>query len=177
MIVPMLGIVMLSMGMTLTWSNFTEVLRRPAAIGLGVAPVFGHALPGLGGRPGAGSAATSDGGAGAAGGLSGRDRIESGLLSGQGRCCLLHHPDHGLVGAKSDGSDEHRSERSTATGLPRRCIRLPRLLLPCCRSRDPWISPRRPSPEHPFPSGFSRASWPNRRCSPSACPRGTRGDR
>jgi len=92
MIVPMLGIVMLSMGMTLTWSNFTEVLRRPAAIGLGVAPVFGHALPGLGGRPGAGSAATSDGGAGAAGGLSGRDRIESGLLSGQGRCCLLHHP-------------------------------------------------------------------------------------
>jgi len=37
MIVPLLGIVMLGMGMTLTWGNFTEVLRRPAAIGLGVA--------------------------------------------------------------------------------------------------------------------------------------------
>jgi BASS family bile acid:Na+ symporter len=36
-IVPMLGIVMLGMGMTLTWSNFREVLRRPTEIGLGVA--------------------------------------------------------------------------------------------------------------------------------------------
>jgi len=37
LIVPMLGIVMLGMGMTLTWGNFTEVLRCPAAIGVGVA--------------------------------------------------------------------------------------------------------------------------------------------
>ena len=37
MIVPLLGVVMLGMGMTLTWSSFREVLRRPAAIALGVA--------------------------------------------------------------------------------------------------------------------------------------------
>lgn len=36
MIVPLLGIVMLSMGMTLTWGSFAQVLRRPATIGLGV---------------------------------------------------------------------------------------------------------------------------------------------
>jgi len=37
MIVPLLGVVMLGMGMTLTWGSFREVLRRPAAIGAGVA--------------------------------------------------------------------------------------------------------------------------------------------
>lgn len=37
LIVPLLGVVMLGMGMTLTLSNFREVLRRPAAIGVGVA--------------------------------------------------------------------------------------------------------------------------------------------
>ncbi|WP_316368741.1 bile acid:sodium symporter family protein [Candidatus Thiodiazotropha sp. CDECU1] len=35
-IVPLLGVVMFGMGMTLTWQNFTAVLKRPAAIGLGV---------------------------------------------------------------------------------------------------------------------------------------------
>ncbi|MES9946148.1 MAG: bile acid:sodium symporter family protein [Candidatus Thiodiazotropha sp.] len=35
-IVPLLGVVMFGMGMTLTWRNFTAVLKRPAAIGLGV---------------------------------------------------------------------------------------------------------------------------------------------
>jgi BASS family bile acid:Na+ symporter len=35
-IVPLLGVVMFGMGMTLTPANFTEVLRRPRIIGLGV---------------------------------------------------------------------------------------------------------------------------------------------
>jgi BASS family bile acid:Na+ symporter len=35
-IVPLLGVVMFGMGMTLTWNNFTEVLKRPGVIGLGV---------------------------------------------------------------------------------------------------------------------------------------------
>ncbi len=35
-IVPLLGVVMFGMGMTLTWSNFAEVLRRPKVIGVGV---------------------------------------------------------------------------------------------------------------------------------------------
>ncbi len=35
-IVPLLGLVMLGMGMTLTPANFTEVLRRPGAVALGV---------------------------------------------------------------------------------------------------------------------------------------------
>ncbi|MEW8028259.1 MAG: bile acid:sodium symporter family protein [Candidatus Thiodiazotropha sp.] len=35
-IVPLLGVVMFGMGMTLTWKNFTAVLRRPSVIGLGV---------------------------------------------------------------------------------------------------------------------------------------------
>lgn len=35
-IVPLLGLVMFGMGMTLTWSNFSEVLRRPGVIVLGV---------------------------------------------------------------------------------------------------------------------------------------------
>lgn len=35
-IVPLLGVVMFGMGMTLTWQNFTAVLKRPAAIGLGI---------------------------------------------------------------------------------------------------------------------------------------------
>ncbi len=33
---PLLGVVMFGMGMTLTWRNFTEVLKRPGMIGLGV---------------------------------------------------------------------------------------------------------------------------------------------
>jgi len=37
MIVPLLGIVMFGMGMTLTWGSFAAVLRRPATVGLGVA--------------------------------------------------------------------------------------------------------------------------------------------
>jgi len=36
-IVPLLGIVMFGMGMTLTWQDFALVLRKPARIGLGVA--------------------------------------------------------------------------------------------------------------------------------------------
>lgn len=36
MIVPLLGVVMLGMGMTLTWGNFSETLRCPGVIGLGV---------------------------------------------------------------------------------------------------------------------------------------------
>ncbi|MES9971669.1 MAG: bile acid:sodium symporter family protein [Candidatus Thiodiazotropha sp.] len=39
-IVPLLGVVMFGMGMTLTWQNFTAVLKRPAAIGLGVSLQF-----------------------------------------------------------------------------------------------------------------------------------------
>lgn len=35
-IVPLLGVVMFGMGMTLTWTNFAEVLRRPMVIGVGV---------------------------------------------------------------------------------------------------------------------------------------------
>ncbi len=35
-IVPLLGVVMFGMGMTLSWSNFAEVLRRPKVIGIGV---------------------------------------------------------------------------------------------------------------------------------------------
>ncbi|MET0064974.1 MAG: bile acid:sodium symporter family protein [Candidatus Thiodiazotropha sp.] len=35
-ILPLLGIVMFGMGMTLTWEHFTAVLRRPAVVGLGV---------------------------------------------------------------------------------------------------------------------------------------------
>ncbi len=35
-IVPLLGVVMFGMGMTLTWSNFAEVLKRPGVVGLGV---------------------------------------------------------------------------------------------------------------------------------------------
>ncbi len=35
-IVPLLGVVMFGMGMTLTWSSFAEVLRRPKVIGVGV---------------------------------------------------------------------------------------------------------------------------------------------
>ena len=35
-IVPLLGVVMFGMGMTLSWHNFTEVLKRPQIIGLGV---------------------------------------------------------------------------------------------------------------------------------------------
>jgi BASS family bile acid:Na+ symporter len=37
LIVPLLGVVMFGMGMTLTWRSFVEVLRRPGLIGLGVA--------------------------------------------------------------------------------------------------------------------------------------------
>jgi BASS family bile acid:Na+ symporter len=37
LIVPLLGLVMFGMGMTLTWGNFAEVLKRPESIGLGVA--------------------------------------------------------------------------------------------------------------------------------------------
>ncbi len=36
-IVPLLGVVMFGMGMTLTWTNFAEVFRRPGVIALGVA--------------------------------------------------------------------------------------------------------------------------------------------
>jgi BASS family bile acid:Na+ symporter len=36
-IVPLLGIVMFGMGMTLTWQDFAQVLRKPDRIGLGVA--------------------------------------------------------------------------------------------------------------------------------------------
>ncbi|MBT3045913.1 MAG: bile acid:sodium symporter family protein [Candidatus Thiodiazotropha sp.] len=35
-IVPLLGVVMFGMGMTLSWHNFTAVLKRPGIIGLGV---------------------------------------------------------------------------------------------------------------------------------------------
>ncbi len=35
-IVPLLGIVMFGMGMTLTWQSFTEVLKRPQVVGLGL---------------------------------------------------------------------------------------------------------------------------------------------
>jgi BASS family bile acid:Na+ symporter len=35
-IVPLLGVVMLGMGMTLTWQSFAAVLRRPQRIGLGL---------------------------------------------------------------------------------------------------------------------------------------------
>lgn len=35
-IVPLLGVVMFGMGMTLSWQNFTEVLKRPQIIALGV---------------------------------------------------------------------------------------------------------------------------------------------
>ncbi len=35
-IVPLLGVVMFGMGMTLTWGNFAEVLQRPKVIGVGV---------------------------------------------------------------------------------------------------------------------------------------------
>lgn len=35
-IVPLLGVVMFGMGMTLTWNNFAEVLKRPGVVGLGV---------------------------------------------------------------------------------------------------------------------------------------------
>ncbi|MEJ2592455.1 MAG: bile acid:sodium symporter family protein [Candidatus Thiodiazotropha sp.] len=35
-IVPLLGLVMFGMGMTLTWNHFAEVLKRPAVVGLGV---------------------------------------------------------------------------------------------------------------------------------------------
>jgi BASS family bile acid:Na+ symporter len=35
-IVPLLGVVMFGMGMTLTWQNFTAVLKRPQVVGLGV---------------------------------------------------------------------------------------------------------------------------------------------
>jgi len=34
-IVPLLGLVMFGMGMTLTWGNFAEIFRRPALLGLG----------------------------------------------------------------------------------------------------------------------------------------------
>ena len=34
-IVPLLGLVMFGMGMTLTWTSFAEVLRRPAVVLLG----------------------------------------------------------------------------------------------------------------------------------------------
>ncbi|MCF7984968.1 MAG: bile acid:sodium symporter family protein [Thiohalocapsa sp.] len=40
MIVPLLGVVMFGMGMTLTRANFTAVLRRPRLIGLGLALQF-----------------------------------------------------------------------------------------------------------------------------------------
>jgi len=36
-IVPLLGVVMFSMGMTLTWQSFAAVLRRPQRIALGIA--------------------------------------------------------------------------------------------------------------------------------------------
>lgn len=39
-IVPLLGLVMFGMGMTLTWENFVEVARRPRIIALGVALQF-----------------------------------------------------------------------------------------------------------------------------------------
>lgn len=35
-IVPLLGVVMFGMGVTLTWANFAHVLRRPALVGLGM---------------------------------------------------------------------------------------------------------------------------------------------
>lgn len=40
LIVPLLGVVMLGMGMTLTAERFVEVLRRPGVVGLGVALQF-----------------------------------------------------------------------------------------------------------------------------------------
>ena len=36
-IVPLLGVVMFGMGMTLTWQSFTGVLRQPGRVGLGLA--------------------------------------------------------------------------------------------------------------------------------------------
>ena len=36
-IVPLLGVVMFGMGMTLTWQSFAAVLRRPRRIALGIA--------------------------------------------------------------------------------------------------------------------------------------------
>lgn len=39
-IVPLLGLIMFGMGMTLTVANFTEVLRRPRIVALGVAMQF-----------------------------------------------------------------------------------------------------------------------------------------
>ncbi|MCG8023415.1 MAG: bile acid:sodium symporter family protein [Candidatus Thiodiazotropha endolucinida] len=35
-IVPLLGVVMFGMGMTLTWKNFTDILKQPVIIGFGV---------------------------------------------------------------------------------------------------------------------------------------------
>ncbi|MEW8200951.1 MAG: bile acid:sodium symporter family protein [Candidatus Thiodiazotropha endolucinida] len=35
-IVPLLGVVMFGMGMTLTWKNFTDILKKPVIIGFGV---------------------------------------------------------------------------------------------------------------------------------------------
>ncbi|MES9818046.1 MAG: bile acid:sodium symporter family protein [Candidatus Thiodiazotropha sp.] len=35
-IVPLLGVVMFGMGMTLTWKNFTDILKKPVVIGFGV---------------------------------------------------------------------------------------------------------------------------------------------
>ncbi|MBK1705349.1 bile acid:sodium symporter family protein [Halochromatium glycolicum] len=40
-IVPLLGLVMFGMGMTLTWRSFAQVLRRPARVGLGIALQYG----------------------------------------------------------------------------------------------------------------------------------------
>ena len=37
LILPLLGLVMFGMGMTLTWANFATVLQRPAPLGLGLA--------------------------------------------------------------------------------------------------------------------------------------------
>jgi len=39
-IVPLLGVVMFGMGMTLVWQDFASVLRRPARVGLGLALQF-----------------------------------------------------------------------------------------------------------------------------------------
>ncbi|MBT3033061.1 MAG: bile acid:sodium symporter family protein [Candidatus Thiodiazotropha sp. (ex Lucina pensylvanica)] len=35
-IVPLLGVVMFGMGMTLTWKNFTDIVKKPVVIGFGV---------------------------------------------------------------------------------------------------------------------------------------------
>lgn len=56
-IVPLLGVVMFGMGMTLTWDSFTEVLKRPAVIALGlllqflVMPLGAWLIAGLLGLP------------------------------------------------------------------------------------------------------------------------------